>query len=181
MKITEIDFKDYILTNRLKLLKLFILSFFISSSLILLNNIRYQPQTITTNPLQSAYPLASIGTAGNLTTSKSENLSNPVKAAFVVLVRNEELNGWLNSMEQLEFRFNRRFNYPYVFLNDKNFTQEFREAVTDRTNARVKFGLIPKEHWGYPDFIDKYRAAKNRVDSKDLDYGSSESYRHMCR
>ncbi|KXN72203.1 glycosyltransferase family 15 protein [Conidiobolus coronatus NRRL 28638] len=103
-----------------------------------------------------------------------------MKAAFVVLVRNKELKGWLNSMRELEDRFNRKFNYPYVFLNEQNFTQEFKDGVKSHTKAEVKFGLIPTEHWSIPSWIDK-KKAKNAWDKAWYSYGHSESYRHMCR
>ncbi len=41
----------------------------------------------------------------------------------------------------------------------------------------------PKEHWSYPDWIDKEKAAESRKAMKaaGIIYGDSESYRHMCR
>jgi alpha 1,2-mannosyltransferase len=102
------------------------------------------------------------------------------KAAFVVLVRNKELEGWLSSMRELEDRFNRKFNYPYVFLNEQNFTQEFKDQVKSHTKAEVKFGLIPTEHWSIPSWIDK-KKAQDAWDHAGYPYGHSESYRHMCR
>ena len=47
-------------------------------------------------------------------------------ATIVMLVRNSELEGALNSVLQLEDRFNRRYGYPYVFLNDVAFTETFK-------------------------------------------------------
>lgn len=40
--------------------------------------------------------------------------------------RNIDLQGVINSMERLEDRFNQKFGYPYVFLNDEPFNEEFR-------------------------------------------------------
>ncbi len=40
--------------------------------------------------------------------------------------RNGDLNGVVSSMKQLEDRFNKKFGYPYVFLNDELFDDEFR-------------------------------------------------------
>jgi alpha 1,2-mannosyltransferase len=50
-------------------------------------------------------------------------------ASFVMLVRNSDLSGIMSSMKQIEDRFNRKFQYPYVFLNDEPFTQDFKECV----------------------------------------------------
>ena len=46
-----------------------------------------------------------------------------------MLVRNSELNGALASVSQLERRFNARFGYPWVFLNEEPFSDEFKECV----------------------------------------------------
>jgi len=51
------------------------------------------------------------------------------------------------------------------------------------TRSEVRFGLVPKEHWGYPDWISQEKAAETRknMHDKGIIYGDSESYRHMCR
>ncbi len=48
-------------------------------------------------------------------------------ATFVVLCRNSDLGDILWSVQQMEDRFNKRFGYPWVFLNDESFTEEFQE------------------------------------------------------
>ncbi len=45
-------------------------------------------------------------------------------ATIVMLVRNFELEGALSSMRYLEDRFNKRYKYPWTFLNDVPFTKE---------------------------------------------------------
>ena len=44
-----------------------------------------------------------------------------------MLVRNSELDNALSSVKQLEERFNKRFGYHWVFLNDVAFYDEFKE------------------------------------------------------
>lgn len=51
------------------------------------------------------------------------------KAAFVILSRNSEMNDVLNSLRQIEARFNWKFGYPYVFLNEEPFNDEFKKSV----------------------------------------------------
>lgn len=46
------------------------------------------------------------------------------KATMVMLVRNREIRQALSSMRSVEDRFNRKFHYPWTFLNDKPFTKE---------------------------------------------------------
>jgi alpha 1,2-mannosyltransferase len=48
------------------------------------------------------------------------------RAALISLVRNSELPGLIQSMQQLEFQWNRKYNYPWIFFNDESFTDEFK-------------------------------------------------------
>lgn len=106
-----------------------------------------------------------------------------VKGAFVVLARNSELYALRSSMRYLEDRFNHKYNYSWIFLNEQPFTEEFKNLTQMMTNAEVHYGLVPQEHWSYPDWIDQEYAAQCRQDLADqgIVYGGSESYRHMCR
>jgi alpha 1,2-mannosyltransferase len=106
-------------------------------------------------------------------------------ATIVMLARNGDINGAAKSIKQMEDRFNKRFRYPYVFLNEEPFTDQFKECVAlprshlfvtltvvviqrDRrrmsglTDATVEFGLIPSEHWQQPDWIDETKATASR-------------------
>lgn len=90
---------------------------------------------------------------------------NPFKranAAFVALVRNNEREAMRNSMRHLESRFNRRYNYPWVFLNDEPFDDEFKKGVRSMTRSEVFFEHIPRKHWSYPSFINQTYAAEER-------------------
>ncbi|KAJ1863274.1 hypothetical protein LPJ78_004142 [Coemansia sp. RSA 989] len=109
--------------------------------------------------------------------------AKPTRAAFVVLVRNSDLRGMKQAMRQIEDRFNRRFNYPYVFLNDVPFTDEFMVETRAMTRANVSFGTIPHEHWSYPAWINQTYAqeCRQRMHEQKVFYALSESYRHMCR
>jgi len=44
------------------------------------------------------------------------------------------------------------------------------------TRAECRFGLVPKEHWGYPEWISQEKAAETRVKMKVsfLDFGLSK-------
>jgi alpha 1,2-mannosyltransferase len=112
-------------------------------------------------------------------TSKPEYTK--MNATMVSLVRNEELSDMLTSIEEFEASFNHKYHYDWVFLNDKEFTPRFKKQVTEKCSGNVKFGLVPEEHWSYPDFIDQDKAAQTRIDMANVIYGSSESYRFMCR
>ena len=106
-----------------------------------------------------------------------------VNATFVTLARNSDLKEIVKSIRNVEDRFNRKYHYPWVFLNDKEFDDEFKRVTTAMCSGKVEYGLIPDDHWGMPDHIDKDRAAKVRKEmgEKKIIYGDSESYRYMCR
>ncbi|KAL6927797.1 hypothetical protein ACO0SA_004420 [Hanseniaspora valbyensis] len=108
---------------------------------------------------------------------------DPMKACFMSLVRNDDLFSILPTIRKIEDRFNKNYNYSYVFFNDQPFNDEFQKKVKNIINPKseVHFVHLPKEMWSYPDFIDLEEAAKTRVAMKDIIYGDSESYRHMCR
>jgi hypothetical protein len=50
-------------------------------------------------------------------------------ATFVMLARNKDVAGVMQSIHQVEERFNRGFGYPWVLLNDQPFTDDFKRCV----------------------------------------------------
>ncbi|KAJ7774597.1 glycosyltransferase family 15 protein [Mycena maculata] len=104
-------------------------------------------------------------------------------ATFVFLCRNNDINGAVASVQSMEDRFNRNYHYPWVFLNDEPFTEEFKQRIGVLTDAPVSFGLIPREHWVQPDWIDEERARQGRLKmmNQRIIYGGSVPYRNMCR
>ncbi len=52
--------------------------------------------------------------------------STKPRAALISLVRNSELEGILQSMRQLEYHWNRKYQYPWIFFNDEPFNDEFK-------------------------------------------------------
>lgn len=106
-----------------------------------------------------------------------------MNATFVTLARNSDVWDIAKSIRHVEDRFNRKFNYDWVFLNDDDFNDEFKRVTTALVSGKTKYGKIPKEHWSFPDFIDQDRAAavRKEMHEKKIIYGDSISYRHMCR
>jgi alpha 1,2-mannosyltransferase len=83
----------------------------------------------------------------------------------------------------VEDRFNNKFHYDWVFLNDKPFDDEFQRITSSLVSGTTHYGEIPPEHWSYPEWIDQERARQVREEMREqkIIYGHSESYRHMCR
>ena len=91
--------------------------------------------------------------------------------------------GVIQSVKSIERHFNRWFHYPYVFLNDGDFGQHFKEAITNYTSAPVEFGKINPSMWGYPEWVnpDVAREGIRKQGDAAIMYGGMESYHHMCR
>ncbi|KAI5290705.1 alpha 1,2-mannosyltransferase 2.4.1 [Ascosphaera acerosa] len=102
-------------------------------------------------------------------------------ATFVTLARNSDVWEIAKSIRQVEDRFNRNYGYDWVFLNDGDFDDEFKRVTTALDSGKTHYGKIPAEQWGLPDYISEEKAAATRERMKDVIYGSSVSYRHMCR
>ncbi|XBW36518.1 hypothetical protein QEN19_002095 [Hanseniaspora menglaensis] len=115
--------------------------------------------------------------------TEKELKTAPLKACFMSLVRNTDLYSILPTIRKIEDRFNRNYGYSYVFFNDQEFSDEFKKKVSNIINPKseVHFIHLPQHMWSYPDFIDQDQAARTRELMKEIIYGSSESYRHMCR
>lgn len=106
-----------------------------------------------------------------------------MNATFVTLARNGDVWEVARSIRQVEDRFNRRFNYDWVFLNDKPFDETFKAVTSSLISGKTHYGLIPTEHWSFPEHIDQEKAQKVREEMgrQKIIYGDSVSYRHMCR
>ncbi|KAG2736530.1 hypothetical protein G9P44_000620 [Scheffersomyces stipitis] len=111
------------------------------------------------------------------------NKNEKIKATFVTLARNSDLFSLMDSIRSVEDRFNNKYNYDWVFLNDQPFDETFIETTTAACSGKTKYGLIPKEQWSYPPWIDQEKAAlaREKMREKKIIYGGSEPYRHMCR
>ncbi|KAI0176530.1 glycosyltransferase family 15 protein [Hypoxylon sp. FL1284] len=107
------------------------------------------------------------------------------KAAFISLVRNEELEDMVLSILQVESRFNARANhhYDWIFFNNEEFTEEFMIAIARATSSRCFFERIPREHWSVPSWIDETRFDVGRQFMGGIGVGKAwlQSYHHMCR
>lgn len=109
-------------------------------------------------------------------------------AALVVLARNSELEGVQKSMFSMERHFNQWFNYPWIFLNDEEFTESFKDGVMNMTSSGVSFGVISKPDWnfseekdrGSTEFLRFNEFIQNQGD-RGIMYGALPSYHKMCR
>lgn len=109
--------------------------------------------------------------------------SDRMNATLLSLVRNKELGQLVMSMQDLERTWNHKFNYPWTFINDEDFTEEFKRVTRLNTNAEIRYLKIPKEHWEIPSWInqDLMRESANILQEQDIQYAHMQSYHQMCR
>lgn len=106
-------------------------------------------------------------------------------ATLVMLARNSDVDGAVHSVRSLHKQFNEHFNYPWVFLNNDPWSEDFIARVKEAgAGADMVFETIPASMWGYPSWVDKDRA-RQRMDEMrregGIPYVGTESYHHMCR
>ena len=105
------------------------------------------------------------------------------KGCIYMLVRNMELHEALESIRKIEDRFNRRYRYPWIFLNDDEFTDEFKLLTAGMVSGDAKYGFIEPEVWNVPDHINKTKMDEciEQMIQDDVIYGFGRPYRNMCR
>ncbi|GME94775.1 unnamed protein product [[Candida] boidinii] len=104
-------------------------------------------------------------------------------AAIVALVRNQELKQLIETITLFEEKFNKKFKYPYVFLNNRKFSEKFKEEITKICSGDVYFEYIQPEIWDQPENIDKSEQSLKMYElkQKGIQYASLVSYHNMCR
>ena len=108
-------------------------------------------------------------------------------AVLLVLCRDSDLPQLLSTLSQIENRFNIKYGYPYVFLNNRNFSSTFKSSVREaiKLSTEIKFGFIDSksEEWSYPKHINQTLAYECRKDMerRKIQYGYKEQYHFMCR
>lgn len=104
-------------------------------------------------------------------------------ATLLMLARNSDTDSAVRSIRELEDKFNKKFKYPWVLLNEEPFSDEFKKRISNVVSGEVHFGEIPHDHWYQPDWIDeeKATAARKKMEDDHIIYGGSLSYRNMCR
>lgn len=109
--------------------------------------------------------------------------SDRISATLLSLVRNSELDQIIQSMQELERTWNHKFNYPWTFFNDEEFSDEFKERTQAQTKAKCNYELIPRDHWEIPNWInhDLMKESAAILKEQDIQYAEMTSYHQMCR
>ncbi|KAI0701302.1 glycosyltransferase family 15 protein [Cytidiella melzeri] len=111
------------------------------------------------------------------------NVTERANATLLMLARNSDVDGALSSVRALEDRFNHKYRYPWVFLNEEPFSDEFKRRIGNIVSGGAVFEQVPHDHWFQPDWIDeeKAKAGREKMVQDNIIYGGSVSYRNMCR
>jgi mannosyltransferase len=112
------------------------------------------------------------------------NTTARANATLMMLARNSDVDGAVASVKSVQGQFNANFGYPWVFLNDQAWSDEFIQRVKEAgKGADMKFETIPAGMWGYPDWIDQKKARRDmdKMKNQGIMYAGAESYHHMCR
>lgn len=59
----------------------------------------------------------------------STTLHERANATLLMLARNSDVDGAVSSVRDVEDRFNRKFGYPWVFMNEEPFSEDFKKCV----------------------------------------------------
>lgn len=115
--------------------------------------------------------------------AKTQNFTTSTNSVIVILAQNKDLNKLRLTLREFEDRFNKKFHYPYVVLNDQPFTEEFKYYLSSQVSSKIEFGQIKEEHWSVPPFIDDSKLKKSikKMKNEGVMYGEKMSYHHMCR
>ncbi|PNS15566.1 O-glycoside alpha-1,2-mannosyltransferase 4 [Sphaceloma murrayae] len=115
-------------------------------------------------------------------------------AVLFMLARNSEAYAAAKTIRNLEARWNRHYNYPWVLLNDqpweRGFKAKINAALSPGTN--ITFAEIPRSMWGWPSQFSERQQEKAMATWDRYARGMTQefvegthvqkaSYHHMCR
>ncbi|KAI8374305.1 glycolipid 2-alpha-mannosyltransferase-domain-containing protein [Radiomyces spectabilis] len=85
----------------------------------------------------------------------------PVRGAFYMVVRKENLVQARMTLRNLEDRFNRHKRYPIIVLGNQYYSDKFRKYLSKATESPIYFGKIDPLVWDYPGWIDISQAEES--------------------
>ncbi|KAJ8689338.1 hypothetical protein PTI98_013368 [Pleurotus ostreatus] len=105
-------------------------------------------------------------------------------ATLLILAKYADVDTLVPTIRDIEDRFNKHHNYPYVILNpEAEFGDDFKKRISVLTKAKIEYGVVPKELWDQPEWIDKEKADKTReqMDKDGIVFGGSLYHRNLWR
>ncbi|CCF55552.1 hypothetical protein KAFR_0A01130 [Kazachstania africana CBS 2517] len=106
-------------------------------------------------------------------------------AVLIQFISNADLNDVIASLKSVENKFNKWYNYPWLFVSvtGEEFDDlEFMEEVKSITNDNISFEIVNDDwFWSYPDWIDMNKISDSRVKLSEFPNGDSNWFRHYSR
>jgi alpha 1,2-mannosyltransferase len=92
---------------------------------------KFRPSSSSNSGRPDKFPTHNPGSSWSPGGNANETLvvDKHANATFVILARNSDLQGTVKSVREIEDRFNKKYRYPYVFLNEVPFTDDFKRWV----------------------------------------------------
>ncbi|KAK9463972.1 glycolipid 2-alpha-mannosyltransferase-domain-containing protein [Lipomyces oligophaga] len=127
--------------------------------------------------------LEEVGEPEGLLTRSDDEYRMKANATLLSLVRNSELSGLLRTMKDVEQTFNAKFNYPWTFMNDVPFSEDFKRRTQAATKSECRYEVIPKHQWETPAWInpDITAVSADILQEENIMYAKLASYHRMCR
>lgn len=107
----------------------------------------------------------------------------PVRGAFYMLVRNQDLQAAREAMRSVQDRFKNQ-RYPWVLLSNQDFSVLFRRYIRKGIKAPIYFGKIDSAAWEYPSWIDVPLAEQKMLQmvlQNNVYKGGSLSFHQLLR
>ncbi|CCD25116.1 putative mannosyltransferase NDAI_0E02990 [Naumovozyma dairenensis CBS 421] len=106
------------------------------------------------------------------------NVGDRPKACLFAYIEDDDHDGIMKSINEMEDMFNRQFNYPWVFLTRYGISEEFKQDINDTLRVDFQIGQIDEKDWnGYPSFIDDIKAEEAKIKMAGLEFGDSLEFR----
>ncbi|KAM0680071.1 alpha 1 [Glugoides intestinalis] len=104
-------------------------------------------------------------------------------SVIVILCRNKDKYDIKATLVNFEERFNSKHKYPYVFLNNEDWDEDFKAEMRLVVSGEVTFGKVEPHTWTMPSTVNRELALQNWVemDKKGVPHVLKESYHNMCR
>lgn len=104
-------------------------------------------------------------------------------SVIVILCRNSDKNQMSKTMQNFEEKFNKNYHYPYVFLNDKEWDEDFKKEMMNQTESEILFETVDSDDWNPPEDLELQRAKNSWefMSQKGVPYAKELSYHNMCR
>lgn len=105
------------------------------------------------------------------------------KATIFSVVRYPDKDVLAKTIERFESSFNSKFNYPYTFVSNKPFPDDFKTELLSKTKAPMHFYQMEQDLWEWPESIDENRLQRemDRLDRLGVTHAQLRYYRRRCR